>query len=258
MQVAAPSQGGDFIDEPVAQHRPETRRDARMQPAALARLECDQRRSRRVRMRPVGRRVSMPGGERPAADPVHFERALDPLRVERREPRGGRWIDARELGVKRRPAVLRGLRIECRADGGVGRRHRIEAVEQRLEVEHRAADEKRQRAARADLGNEPARVLDEERRRPGFGRIDDVDQVVRNERALGRARLRGADVHAAIDQRRIDADDLDRQPRREARRDGERRRGLARCGRAGDAEHGERVGRCERLQAGGFVLGGRS
>jgi hypothetical protein len=36
----------------------------------------------------------------------------------------------------------------------------------------------------------------------GRGRIEDVDQVVGDARALGRARLRGADVHAAVDQRR--------------------------------------------------------
>ena len=39
--------------------------------------------------------------------------------------------------------------------------------------------------------------------------------MMRHARTLRRRRLGGADVHAAIDQRRIDADDLHRQSRRQ-------------------------------------------
>jgi len=41
-------------------------------------------------------------------------------------------------------------------------------------------------------------------------RIEDVDQVVRHLREFGRGGLGGADVHAAVNQRRVDADDLHR------------------------------------------------
>ena len=61
----------------------------------------------------------------------------------------------------------------------------VEAVEQRLEVEHRAADQDRQRTARADRRDRRARVGDEARRRIALARLDDVDQVVRHGGALG-------------------------------------------------------------------------
>ena len=55
---------------------------------------------------------------------IDLERALDALRVGRRQPRRGRGIDARELGVQRRPAVARGARVDLGAHGGVGARQR--------------------------------------------------------------------------------------------------------------------------------------
>ena len=81
---------------------------------------------------------------------MDLERALDALAVARGEPGRALRVDRRELGVQSRPAFARAARVELGADVGVGDRERIEAVEQRLEVQHRAADEKRQRAARAD------------------------------------------------------------------------------------------------------------
>jgi hypothetical protein len=57
--------------------------------------------------------------------------------------------------------------------------------------------------------------------------------VVRHRGALGRARLRGADVHPAVDQRRIDADDLHREAvARKRLRQRERGAALAARGRA--------------------------
>ena len=201
----------------------------RVQPGAVARLERDQR-----RRSPVGRAV--PRRQRPAAEAVHLERALDALAVVGREPRRGRRIDRRELGVQRRPAGARGALVDRGAHFGVGAGQRVEAVEQRLEVEHRAADQERDRAARADRRDRRIGIGDEARRRIALGRIDDVDQVVRHRGALARARLGGADVHAAIDERRVDADDLDRMARRERRGDRQRGGALARRGRSGQAQ----------------------
>ena len=119
---------------------------------------------------------------------MDLERALHALRVAGREARGRARIDARELGVQRRIAVARGFGGERGTHLRVGRRHRIEAVEQRLEVEHRAADQQRQPAARADVTDQAARVGDEARRGIRIGWLDDVDQVVRDRGAFGRAR----------------------------------------------------------------------
>ena len=168
---------------------------------------------------------------------VDLERALDALRVvaARGAPRVAGSTAASSACSAGQPARAARASI-VGAHRGVGFGQRVEAVEQRLEVEHRAADEQRHRAARADRRDRRARVGDEARRRVALGRIDDVDQVVRHRGALGRARLGGADVHAAVDQRRVDADDLDRAARRE--RGGDRQRGgaLARRRRPGEAE----------------------
>ena len=97
---------------------------------------------------------------------------------------------ARELGVQRRPAVARRARVDRGAHRGVGLGHRVEAVEQRLEVQHRAADQQAAvRRARAISSISRVRVGDEARRRVALGRIEDVDQVVRHAR---RARPRSA------------------------------------------------------------------
>ena len=145
-----------LVDEAGVEHRREALGDARVQPGAVDRLERDQR-----RRSAVGRAV--PRRERPAAEAVHLERALDALAVVGRQARGGRRVDRRELGVQRGPAVARGALRRSRRAPPRRRRHRVEAVEQRLEVEHRAADQQRQRAARADLGDRRARVGDEAR-----------------------------------------------------------------------------------------------
>ena len=180
--------------------------------------------------------AAVPGRERPAADAVDLERALDALAVVRRQARRRRRVDRCELGVQRRPARAQRARVDVGTHRGIGLGQGIEAVEQRLEVQHRAADQQRHAAALANRRDRRARVGDEARRRIALGRVDDVDQVVRHGRALGRARLRGADVHAAVDERRVDADDLDRTARRERGGDRQRGRALARRRRSGQAE----------------------
>jgi len=59
-------------------------------------------------------------------------------------------IDAGKLGVQRRPSGRGGARVERGARRRVGRRQRRQSFGQRLEVEHRAADQQRQPAAGAD------------------------------------------------------------------------------------------------------------
>ena len=64
---------------------------------------------------------------------------------------------------------------------------------------------------------------------------DDVEQVVRDARALGGVGLRGADVHAAVDLRGVDRDDL----AAEALGERERERALARRGRTHQENGGQ-------------------
>ena len=65
----------------------------------------------------------------------------------------------------------------------------------------------------------------------GVGGIDDIDQMMRRHRAFFGGRFGRADIHLAIDQRRIDTDDFHRVPRGERQRG----RGFAGCGRAEQA-----------------------
>ncbi|MCY1515204.1 hypothetical protein D9M68_497800 [compost metagenome] len=174
----------------------------------------------------------MEARQRLAAAFPHLERALDALAVLRCEPRGGDGVDLRQPRMHGRPAERGGFGVQARAHGGVGRGHGVDAVEQRLEVQHGAAHEQRQRAARADGVDEPRGVGDEGGGAVAVARIEDVDQVVRHRGLLGGGGLGGADVHAAVDQRRVDADDLDRLQPGHGQGDG----GLAGRGGAGERD----------------------
>ena len=222
-QVAARAQALHFIDETGREHRVEARGDPRVQYAAVGRLQRD-------RHEAVGRRLVLRArrGEqrrhRLAGQREHFERALDALRVVRREARGGARIDGREPRVQRGPAVAGGVGIERRAHFLIRGGQIVQALGQGLEIQHRAADEQRHVAPRIDFTDKPQRVGAEIGGGIGVGGVDDVDQMMRRERAFAGGRLRGADIHAAIHQRRIDAHDFDRP----ARGKGERGGGLAR------------------------------
>src|SRR5699024_4485770 len=69
-----------------------------------------------------------------------------------------------------------------------------------------------------------------------FGRVANVDQVVRTTLQRRRIRLGRADIQAAIDQRRVDTDQLQREPLGKMAR----QRGFPRGGRAHE-EHGKRT-----------------
>jgi hypothetical protein len=92
-------------------------------------------------------------------------------------------------------------------------------------------------AAAVDIVDQARRVGRELRGRVGLARVEDVDQVVRQRGTLGHARLGGADVHAAVDQRRIDADDFQRHAFGQRQRD----RALAAGGRPGQADPRDRA-----------------
>lgn len=238
MEILATAQPLDFVDEARVEHRIEALRDPGVQYRAIGRFERD-----RHEAVSGGRIVAASrGGEqhrhRLPAQHEHFERPLDPLRIVRREPRGRVGIDLREPRVQGGPAIARGFRIESRAHVRIGAGQVVEPLRQRLVVQHRAAREQRRAAARGDLTDQAQRVGAETRGRIRVGRIDDVDQMVRHARALFARRLRGADIHVAVDERRIDADDLDRAARGERQRRGR----LARCGGAEQAGDRRRRG----------------
>ena len=133
--------------------------------------------------------------------------------------RGTYGILGRQLGVQRRPAFGAGLGGNPCAQRRVGRGQIGEPGEKRAEVEHRAAGQHRHPATGAHGLHAGGGILRELRRRVGLGRVADIDQVMPNPRLILRAGLGGADVHAAIDLRRIDADQLPAQPLAERERE---------------------------------------
>lgn len=228
----------DFVDEPRVEHRVEALRDPRVQHRAVRRLERDRHEAVRGGCIIGAARCGEQRRHRLSAQHEDFQCALNSLRIVRREPRGRVGIDLREPRVQRGPAVARGVGIECRTDLRIGARQVVEPLRQRLVVQHRAAREQRRAAARDDLADQPQRVRTEFRGRIRVGRVDDVDQVMRHARAFLARRFRGADIHVAVDERRIDADDLDRAARGER----QRRRGLAGSGGAEQAGDRRRAG----------------
>ena len=141
--------------------------------------------------------------------------------------------------MQRRPAFGRGARIDARAHRRDRRRQRGQAFLQRLEVEHRAADDERHRAARAD-GRDRARSRRHGSAPPNRRRSGSMMSIrwCGTRARAARVGLRGADVHAAIDLRRIDADDFDGKALRERHRE----RALARRGRTHQQHRGNAHG----------------
>ncbi len=133
--------------------------------------------------------------------------------------------------MQRGPAVAGGVGIERRAHSAIGGGQVVQTLRERLVVQHRAADQQRHTPARLDFADEPQRIRAKLGGGIRFGGIDDVDQMMRRHRAFVGGRLGGADIHLAIHERRIDADDFHRPPRGERERGG----GLAGCGRAEQA-----------------------
>jgi hypothetical protein len=165
---------------------------------------------------------------------MHFERALDALRVGRAESRCRCGIDSCQRRMQCRPAFPGRACVDAPPYLRVSVRQSAQSFGQRLEVQHRTADEQRHAPAGADPGSRRERIRPEPCRGIRFARIDDVDQVVRDTRARRRVRLCRADVHPAVDLRGVDADDLHVEPFSER----ERERAFARRGRAHQQHRG--------------------
>jgi hypothetical protein len=135
---------------------------------------------------------------------------------------------------------------------GIGRGHGVQAVAQRLEVQHGAAHQQRQAATTTDLGGQSGGIGRETRCGVDLRRLDEIDQVVRYGGPFSGTGFGRADVHAAVDEGRVDADDLDRQLGGQGQGHG----GLA-AGRwpgQADAQRLHRAWRCTSSQATAQVI----
>ena len=114
--------------------------------------------------------------------------------------------------------------LDLRTYGGVGAGHVIDAVDQRFEIQHRAAHQEWQLATCGDSADESRGVCHELCGAVGVQGVTDIDEVMRRLGEFQRRRLGRADVHVPVHQGRIDTDDLNRP----ARRDGQSRSRFAR------------------------------
>ena len=170
-------------------------------------------------------------GERLAGQLDHLQRPHDPAAVGGQDRRRRGRVAAGQLGVQRGHPDLGELLFPAGPHLGVGGREGP-FVEQRLDVEHRAADDDRQRTAGRDgldVGGGGLLVARDGR---GLGDVEHVELVVRDAAALGDGELGGADVHAAVQLHGVGVHDL----AAEAFGDVERQLRLAGAGRPDDRD----------------------
>ncbi len=147
-------------------------------------------------------------GEGPAGKKEHFDRADAPFQVARLNSVGRRGVDPPEQAVQKHDAAAGGNRFESRAQPAVPSRSREQAARQRAIVEAGAAHEERQSVPRMDVADRGSSVAGILRGRILRGRLDDVDEMVRDTTLFGQWDLVGADVESTIDRGRIAIDDL--------------------------------------------------
>src|SRR5690606_6543363 len=119
-------------------------------------------------------------------------------------------------------------------DRRIGFWHGRQAPQQGAAVQAGAAGEDRQATARDDAVDGGARVAGEVGRGIGLPGVAQVEQMVRGAGALGSVGFGRADVQAAVDQSRVDADDLAAEGLRPVQRQG----GSARGGGAHEGDGG--------------------
>ncbi|MNP11191.1 hypothetical protein D3C76_1033650 [compost metagenome] len=120
----------------------------------------------------------------------------------------GNRVNDRQLLVQRLPPKAGGLFFDLRADFRIGGRHIREPFDQGLVIEHRAAHQQRNFTPRGDLGHGLQGIATKIRCRISLGRVENIDQAVRK---FGQQLFRwlgSTNVHATVDQCRIDADQL--------------------------------------------------
>ena len=108
------------------------------------------------------------------------------------------------------PAKFGGLGVKFGSYLRIGIGERVDAAKQRTKIKHRAAGQNRRASGGADRCNMRQCVPSKLTGRIRLVGVDDIYQAMRHSRLFLRVRLGGANVHAAIDQRGVDADQIGR------------------------------------------------
>ena len=107
-----------------------------------------------------------------------------------------------------RPAFLRRFFLYGKAHSGVGCRHVAQTFHQGFEIQHAATDQEGKFPTGANVLHQGLCIARKFCGAVGVQGIAYVDQVMRHGSALSGAGFGAADVHAAVNQSRINADDF--------------------------------------------------
>ena len=206
VQVATLAQSADFFNQRIVfEHLVESQCDAFVQFAAVGWF---QRERYQLKGQVCLFFARMQGGQGFSGQFDDFQCALDSLGVVRFEPLCGFRVQFGQSGMQGWPSGLCGFFIQSGTDGRVGFGEVVQSFCQRVEIQHGAADEQRQFSALYDALNEREGVFAKLCCRIGIGRVNDVDEVVRNGGLFFAGWFCGADVHVTIDEGGINGDDF--------------------------------------------------
>ena len=133
-----------------------------------------------------------------------FQSAADPLFIIRSQSFCSGRINLGELGVHRRPPLGSAFCSDGAANLWRGRRHFVNALTNGLGVKHCAAHNQRQSAASTNFTNKPGSIRHKICGAVWFVDCANIDQMVRRGLKLCGCRLCTPNIHAPINQRRID------------------------------------------------------
>src|SRR5215469_6903149 len=196
-----------LIEEAGGHHRVEARGEALMQHRAAARGERPSLQWQ-AGERTHGRALQL--GEPPSGREANLQSPLNSLAVVGVDTPGGLGVEAHQLNVKRRPAGARSALVDLTAEVRGRLWQRSQAFEQGTQIEHGAADQQRYTPARVCGGDRRHCIRHEPSRGVALCRIADVDEAMWQPGTELAGRLGGTNVEPPVDQRGIDAHDLDR------------------------------------------------
>ncbi len=165
-----------------------------------------------------------------SGDAIDLERAHDAIEIVALDARGRRRIDAHQLVVKEWGPALGSNLLQLAPDFIRSSRSAEDSAAQRSKIKPAPAHHQRMASAPRDVDNRRARHRDEFRDVERLVGHANIYKVMRHAAALLGSRLRGADIHPAVQLTRLGSDDFGAEPLRERHRD----RGLPGSGRPHD------------------------
>ena len=146
--------------------------------------------------------------ERLSGDLKHFQSASDALPIVGGKTRGRYGINLGQPLVHGWPPELLAQRRDTFSNRRIRCRAFIHPLSQGFGIQHRAAHQQRVTTAPRDLTDEPLGIFGKCSGAVAFFNIKNIDQMMRHSALFFLSGFGGADIHATIDQSRIDGNDF--------------------------------------------------